>query len=88
MTKSIEITPALRARIESVRAALVIYQPGFESAARVEVSKCELADALLAAVAAQEARHAAKAERLARVPKAKPAFIVEVTLTPKRRHRA
>jgi hypothetical protein len=63
-----------------VRAALASYIPGYDSASIVELPKLELADALLAAMAARRARPQCLADVLRPTP-----AVVEVTLRPKRR---
>jgi hypothetical protein len=85
MLKHLELTDAMRARIEAVQAALMTYAPGGESAAVVELPKLALADVVLAEYARQAIDAARRAARLARLPKPTLTPIVEVTLRPKRR---
>lgn len=88
MLKHLELTDVLRARIEAVQAALMVYQPGRESASVIELPKLDLADAMLAEYARQLVKTAQRAARLASLPKPALMPIVEVTIRPKRRRRA
>lgn len=67
MLKHLELTPALLAAIDSVERAERSYIRGGESSGAIEIPKLGLADAVMAAVAAQ------RIERLEGLPRATPA---------------
>lgn len=79
MIKTLTLTPEILAALAAVRRAEQTYVPGVVSAAKIEIPKLDLADALLRALAEQA--DAARVARLAQLPKAKPVpVIVEVAL--------
>jgi hypothetical protein len=85
MVRTLDLTPALRAAIDAVHHAERTYVPGVDSAARVEIPKLDLANAILEAIDAQaEIEHL---ERLNRLPRKRPTpvAVVEVELRHKRR---
>lgn len=51
---TIPVTPAIRAALTILREAEAAFRPGEDSYARIEIPKLQLADAVLAAIAAQE----------------------------------
>lgn len=78
MMKTLILTPAILAALEAVRDAEQRYEPGRDSAAVIELPQLDLADAILAAIAAQTAARRARLETL---PKARPVpVVVEVAL--------
>ena len=86
MIKKLDLTPELRAALDSVQKAEAAYAPGRMSASLVEIPKLGLADAVLYEVHVQTEQ--ARLERLQRLPRTRPVAVVDLQSRRKRKRSA
>lgn len=88
MMRSLEITEPIRDGLAAVARAQAFYVPGGMSASVVEIPMLALAQAVSEAYVVQARRTADRQARLDVLPTRAAQAVVEVSMRPKRRHRA